>query len=123
MRLSLAFFLVPFNVLAQSPLPTEFPSDAVPIAGDALGSRVSGRVFTFKSADGSSFRLEYTSDGYSFIDTSRGFRDTGKWRVEGNTLCIDWRKATGGCSEARLKGEALYIKRTSNGEVVELVPK
>jgi hypothetical protein len=123
MRFALALLFAPVPLFAQSPIPTEFPSDASTIAGEALGSRVAGKVFTVKPADGSSWRLEYTSDGYAFIDTSGGFRDTGKWRVEGNTLCIDWRKTTGGCAEARMKGEALYIKRTNNGEVVELIPR
>ena len=83
--------------------------------------RVAGKAFAFKGADGVSLRIEYKANGYAFINTSRGFSDSGKWHVDGSTLCVDWQKAKGGCSEARLRGDSLYVRRTSNGEIVALV--
>jgi hypothetical protein len=92
------------------------------LAPEALHQRVSGKVFTGRPADGVTWRLEYKTNGHAFLDTSNGFRDTGKWRVEGSKFCADWQRASGGCSEARVKGNIVYVKRISNGEVVPLSP-
>ena len=121
MRLLLAVLVLPAAALAQTTFPTEFPADAQPVSAEALRQRVSGKVFKIKYSDGTSLRLEYKNSGYAFIDTSRGFRDTGKWRVEGEKLCIDWQKIPGGCSDVRMKGDVIHLKRVSNGEVVVLV--
>ena len=121
MRSPLVLLLLPLASLAQTVMPTEFPADALPANADALRERISGKVFRVKPADGSSWRIEYKANGYAFIDTSNGFRDTGTWHVEDGKLCSDWRRANGGCSEARIKGEAIFLKRISNGEVIALV--
>lgn len=121
MRWFLTLLAAPLSVAAQSSLPTEFPVDAIALPAVSLSERISGKVFTVKPADGTSWRLEYKANGYAFIDTSSGFRDSGKWRVDGTRLCADWQRAPSGCSEARLKDETVYIKRVSNGEVVTLV--
>lgn len=118
MRSFLALLVMPLFAFAQSPMPTEFPIDAVATSADDLRGRISGKVFKVKLADGTTWRLEYKANGYAFVDTSRGFRDTGKWRVEDSKLCSDWQKAPSGCSETRIKGEAIYLKRISNGEVI-----
>jgi hypothetical protein len=119
-RALLALLLIPVLSLAQAPLTTEFPAESTTLADDKLRQRVSGKVFKVKPADGTTWRLEFKDSGYSFLDTSRGYRDSGKWRVENSQLCIDWQRAASGCSDARLKDEVLFIKRTSNGEVVAL---
>ena len=121
MRSLFVLLLLPLASLAQTALPTEFPADALSANADALRARISGKVFRVKPADGSSWRIEYKANGYAFIDTSNGFRDTGTWHVEDGKLCSDWRRANGGCSEARIKGEAIFLKRISNGEVIALV--
>jgi hypothetical protein len=51
------------------------------------------------------------------------FSDSGKWRVEGSSVCVDWKKAPPSCSDARLTGDILYMKRTSTGEIVAMHPK
>ena len=107
---------------AQTQLPTEFPDDAQPFTAETLRERVAGKVFKVKPADGSEWRLDYKANGYAFIDTSRGFRDSGTWKVEGTQLCVEWKRSSnGGCSEARLKGDTLYVKRSANGEVIVLM--
>lgn len=121
MRSPFVLLLLPPASLAQTAMPTEFPADALSANADALGERISGKVFRVKPADGSSWRIEYKANGYAFIDTSNGFRDTGTWHVEDGKLCSDWHRANGGCSEARIKGESIYLKRISNGEVIALV--
>jgi hypothetical protein len=108
---------------AQAPsVPTEFPQDAEPVPAEALKSRLAGRIFSAKLADGTGWRLEYTDGGYFYVDTTKGFRGTGTWRVEGSQLCTELKTASSGCSEARRHGERLFIKRAS-GEVIELVPR
>ena len=121
MRSLLVLLLFPLGSLAQTAMPTEFPADALRVNAETLRARLSGKVFRVKPADGSSWRIEYKANGYAFIDISNGFRDTGSWHVEDGKLCSDWHRANGGCSEARLKGESIYIKRVSNGEVIALV--
>ena len=122
MRLATLLIALPLCAWAQVSLPTEFPAEAVAPSAEALQQVVSGKKFRARLSDGTLWRLDYKSSGYAFIDTSRGFRDTGRWRVEGSQLCVEWQRVTGGCNEMRLKGGAMYVKRTSNGEVVALEP-
>jgi hypothetical protein len=107
----------------QSPPPAlvvDFPPDAKPLAADALQQRLTGKVFHVERADGNHWRLQYQGSGYYFINTSRGFNDSGKWRVEDSKLCAEPQKTPAGCSETRLLGESLYVKRAVNGEVIKL---
>ncbi len=116
----MAFVLVPTCVLAQGALPTEFPPDATALSGDALGERVKGKVFNAKPVQGPSWKLEYRANGYVFLETSSGYRDTGTWSIDGEKLCGHWQKLGSSCSLARVKGDVVYIKRVSNGEVVAM---
>ena len=116
----LLLVLAPLCVLAQSVKPTEFPADSTPVTGEALHARLSGKVFAVKPADGSTWRLEYRANGYLFVETSGGFKDTGTWRVEGEQVCGTWQKSGRSCSEFRLKDDSLLAKRAS-GEVIKLV--
>lgn len=123
MKIILTFLATPLCVLAQqAPAPSEFPADSTPPSAETLHKHVSGKVFRVKPADGSSWRLEYKSAGYAFVDTSRGYRDTGKWRVEGSQLCGDMQRGGNTCNETRLKDGLLYLKRNVSGEVIALVP-
>ncbi len=115
----LSLLVAPMSVMAQSALPTEFPADSTPLTGEALQPRLSGKVFAVKTADGSIWRLEYKSNGYLFVETSRGFRDTGTWRVEGDQACGNWQKAGRSCSAFRVKDDGLFARRSS-GEVIQL---
>ena len=82
---------------------------------------MAGKVFSVQPAQGASWRLEYRANGYLFLETSAGFRDTGTWRIEGDKLCGHWQKSGAGCSDTRLKDNVLYVKRISNGEVISLI--
>lgn len=121
MRSLLLLLLAPVCVAAQNLVPTEFPADAVAVAPASLTERISGKVFKVKPANGQTWRLEYKASGYAFLNTSGGFSDSGKWRVEGTQLCADWQRSPSSCSEVRLKDETVYVKRVSNGEVIALV--
>jgi hypothetical protein len=113
---------MPLLALAQA-VPTDFPADAQPLTPEALRAAVAGRVFTAKPVQGGSMRVEYKANGWIWVETSTGFRDTGTWRVEGSAICADWQRnrSGSGCSEARLKGEQLYVRRMSNNEVLALL--
>lgn len=107
---------------APAPLPVEFPADAQALADAALHARLVGRVYRGQPAAGAGWRLEFKDSGYAFINTTNGGSDSGRWRVEGTKMCVAWQRFPGGCSEMRADREALYLKRTSNGEVVVLRP-
>lgn len=118
-----SLFMLSLSALAQpAALNTDFPADAEMIEGDALRQRMAGKSFKAVAADGVEMRLQYKNDGFAFVDTSRGFRDTGKWRVEGKNVCVEWNRAPSGCSEARAKGEFVHIRRISTPEVLTLKP-
>jgi hypothetical protein len=117
----LALLLAPAAALAQAPVPTAFPSESAPLAPEALKQRLTGKVFLANPVTGTPLRVEYR-DVYAFVNVGN-FSDSGKWRVEGSSVCVDWKKAPASCSEARLAGDILYIKRASNGEIVAMQPK
>lgn len=122
MRQAVLLLLWPIAAMAQSAdIPTEFPADAVVARPEALREHMAGKVFRAQPAKGSGWRLEYKSNGYVFLDTTTGYRDSGQWSVEETRLCASWERIASGCNEARLKGSSVYIKRDS-GEVVALVP-
>lgn len=121
MRLQPLLLCAPLWALAQS-VPTDFPVDAQPLAPDALRAAIAGKSFAAKPAQGPSMRVEYKANGWIFVETASGFRDTGTWRVEGSSVCATWQRnpAGSGCGEARLKGEQLYVRRVTNNEVLAL---
>ncbi|WP_157991504.1 hypothetical protein [Caldimonas tepidiphila] len=107
---------------AQTSAPAGFPEDSAPPAAAELRERLGGKVFNVKLADGASWRLEYKSNGYFFINTSRGFNDSGEWKVEDGRLCNKGRRIGETCHDVRVKGSELYMKR-DNGEIVQFVPQ
>lgn len=121
MRRLLALLLIPVAALAQAPVPTEFPGDAAPLASEALRQRLIGKVFHVQPVIGAPLRVEYR-DTYAFVNVGN-FNDSGKWRIEGSSICVDWKRAPPSCSDARQAGDILYVKRASNGEVVAMQPK
>lgn len=108
------------SVAAQPAIPTEFPADGVPLAAPDLTARLSEKVFSAKMADGTDWRYQFKG-GYLFFNISSGYSDSGTWRIEGSSLCLNPKKTAASCSEMRSKGELLFIKRASNGEVATLV--
>jgi hypothetical protein len=121
MRRTLALLaLAPLFAAAQVQLTTEFPADSAVTSPDDLRTRLGGKVFRIQFADGSSTRIQYNANGYAYLDTSRGFRDSGKWRVEGDKLCNEWRQIASTCSDYRVHAGIVYLKRVSNGEIIAL---
>ena len=112
---------------AQSPAPAaapaEFPPAAQALTGDALRQKLDGRVYAATAANGRAWRLEYTRSGYMFVDVEPTFKDSGPYRVEGSQVCVTMQRTGASCSEYRVEGETVYLKRTSNGEVLTLRPR
>jgi hypothetical protein len=98
--------------------PTEFPPEAVVPATEEVQALLANKVFRVTRADGNHWRLQFKDNGYYFINTAQGFADDGRWRVEVSRLCIEPRKGTAGCSEVRMVGGQLHLKRATNGEIV-----
>ena len=100
--------------------PADFPADATTLSAAALQEAFAGKVFAVKLTDGTGWRLEYKSNGYFWVNTSKGFSDTGKWSTTDGKLCGEGQKIRASCNEVRANGKALLLKRDS-GEIIELV--
>lgn len=119
--------VLPTLAVAQAPAQppatdTDFPPAAEVLSEEALRTRVAGKVFKLQYANGMKLRLDVRSNGYAYVDTSTGFRDTGRWQVKGSTWCDDWQRATAapGCNEVRVADGVLLLKRRSTGEIVAM---
>lgn len=115
------FFILPALGLAQTTFPTVFPSNAIPVSSEVLRDRLTGKSFIIKATNGPEIRLQY-KDTFAFLSTGP-FSDSGKWRVEGSAVCVDWQRFPPSCSEVRLVNDVIYTVRSSNGEVVEMQPR
>lgn len=120
MRRFAVLLLGPALVLAQASFPTDFPAESVSLSADTLKLRLTGKSFTIKPAVGNEIRLQY-QDKFAFVNVGNA-NDSGTWKTEGSSLCTEWRKFPSTCSEVRLLGDVMYLKR-SNGEVVVFQPK
>jgi hypothetical protein len=108
--------------LAAATQAQAFPDGATAPSATELRQRLEGRVFDVQLADGTSWRLQYQSSGYFYIDTSRGFRGDGSWKVEDGRVCSQLRGRDGSCNEMRVHQDRLHMRRDS-GEIVRLEPR
>lgn len=118
-----ALLTLPALALAQTSVPTDFPPDAVVLTDQGLQQRKAGKVFRATLANGQTWRLEYKANDYVFLNTGSGHADNGKWSAQGGQLCIEWNRSPSGCSETRATADAVYVKRSSTGEVVAMRPE
>jgi hypothetical protein len=121
MRISPLIFIAPIAVLAQTLFPTDFPNGAQPLTPDGLRQLLIGKTFVAKPATGPEVRTQYT-EAYVFVNVGDS-SDSGKWMIEGSAICVEWRKFRPGCTETRIAGDVLYVKRANNGEVMMLLQK
>ena len=104
---------------AQSALAQDFPEGNAPLTPESLTNAVSGKVFSVKPAQGSTWRWQFNGNGYFYINIGN-FSDSGKWSTKDSALCTEGSKIKFSCNEVRAAGGELYLKRDS-GEVVKLV--
>jgi hypothetical protein len=100
----------------------DFPQGSSAPTNEEIKKYLENRVLDAKIADGTSWRLEYKSSGYFFINTSRGFNSDGKWQVEDGKLCGQLKGRDRTCNEVRMHAGLLLYKR-DNGEVVQFTPQ
>ena len=100
----------------------DFPAGATTPAATELKQLLGDKVFSVKVADGSTWRLEYKSSGYMYVDTSGGFRGNGEWKVEDGRLCSHIRGRNPGCNEVRIHEGVIHLKRDS-GEIIKYMPR
>ena len=86
-------------------------------SAEELKTILAGNIFTVDRPDGNHWRLEFKSNGYYFANTTSGFADSGEWTVESGKFCVQAKKGTSGCNEARLDKGVLTMKRP-NGEII-----
>ncbi|MCP5270618.1 MAG: hypothetical protein H6932_05235 [Burkholderiaceae bacterium] len=106
---------------ARAEMATAFPPAAAALEPAALQARLVGQVFRAVDAQGRDWRMEYSRLGHLFVDVGTGFKDDGPYRVEGSQVCVTLRRSGASCSEYRVDGDAVYLRRASNGEVLTLV--
>jgi len=111
------WFAASLPALAQA-----FPEGATRPSAGEVRSHLAGQVFGVTLANGTTWRLQYTANGYMFVDTSTGFKGNGEWRTEDGKLCSHLRGRDPGCSEVRLHDGALHLQRDS-GEIIRLLPR
>ena len=121
-----AIVLFPFMAVAQTAPtastpapPADFPADASAPPATALRDRLAGKVIRAQPVQGPGWRIDMKGSGWAFIDLTNGGRDTGRWRTEDGKLCFDWQRFPSSCSEVRVAGERVLLKRT-NGEIVAI---
>jgi hypothetical protein len=121
MRLLFALIAVPLAAAAQTAIPTDWPSGAESLSPEELHRRLVGKAFVAKPVTGPSVRTQY-QESHAYINVG-SISDSGPWRTEGSAVCNEWRNLRAACSEIRKVGDALYVKRANNGEVILLVPQ
>jgi hypothetical protein len=118
---ALSLFTAATVAQAQAPAtPPDFPADAQPLTAEALQQRLSGKVFSVKTAAGAPWRMQFQGSGFYFINVG-AYSDNGKWRTDASRLCTEPQKRPAACNDMRSAGDALYLKRDS-GEIVKFEP-
>jgi hypothetical protein len=112
-----ATLLVCFASQAQ-----DFPADAAPASAADLNSRLSGNKYSVQLKSGVTWRLEFNTSGYFFVDTSTGGKAKETWRAEDGKVCSQVEGGASQCSEARVHDGFLYVRR-ADGEVIKYVPR
>jgi hypothetical protein len=100
----------------------DFPTDLPKSSADALKQKLTDKKFAVKLANGTSWKLEYKSNGYYFVNTSTGFNGSGTWQTADGQLCTQGRGDPMTCNDVRERADGIVLKRQS-GEVIILVPQ
>lgn len=100
---------------------TEFPTGATNNDSKAIHAAFADKVLFATYANGMKVRFEFKGD-FVYVDVSSGARGHAKWRIDDAKLCTEFisGRFPNGCSESRLEGETIWVKRFANGEVVKL---
>ncbi len=117
--------LAPPAAMAQTAAETvtEFPPGAQALSPEALSAALADRRFSMVYSSMVTLRLDFkTRSGWVFA-TAGSVSDSGQWRTEGSTLCIQFQQRfPSSCSEIRAMDGDLYMKR-STGQIVKMEPQ
>ena len=100
----------------------DFPVSSTSPNTAEIASRLAGKLFTVQLKNGVTWRAEFNSNGYFFVDTSTGGKASGTWRAEDGKLCSQVKGGDAQCNEARVHDGFLYIRR-ADGEVIKYLPR
>ena len=100
----------------------DFPVSSTSPNTAEIASRLAGKLFTVQLKNGVTWRAEFNSNGYFFVDTSTGGKASGTWRAEDGKLCSHVKGGDAQCNEARVHDGFLYIRR-ADGEVIKYLPR
>ena len=119
----LPIFLAACSAQAQQSgqMVTEFPPGATNTDNKALHAAFADKVLFATYANGIKVRYEFKGE-FVYVDVSSGARGHGKWRIDDAKLCTEFisGRFSNGCSESRLDGDTIWVKRFANGEVVKV---
>ena len=110
------------QALSQAETSTEFPEGATVATSNEVKEGVGGKVFLANISPQEKWRLQYNKNGYIFLNSTRGWSDSGRWAAEDGKLCMELPKIPKSCNEVRIKDGALYLMRDS-GQVVPYISK
>ncbi len=96
----------------------QFPEGASTPTATEVKQYLADKVFKVKLEDGNSWRLEYKSNGYFYVNTNTGFNGSGQWQAEDGRLCAQLKDRDRTCSDVRLHQDLLHVKRAS-GEIIQ----
>lgn len=123
---NLAFIVPCLLICLASPSygqqPATFPPEAKVVTGDGLKALVSGKTFRAQPSSGPAWKIQYRDNGFAYLDVANGYRDTGKWRIDGGMLCADWQKTANPtpCNEVREISPGTLILLRGNGELLTM---
>ncbi len=106
---------------ATAPPPKDFPAGARTPSAAELTTLLRGKSFDAVASNGSSYRTQYAGDANGVIVFFSGRSDSGTWRAEDGRACYTFKTIPSTCSDYRLVGQDLYLKR-ANGDVVRVTP-
>lgn len=98
------------------------PAFAADLSGDEIKAQIVGKPFKWQSADGKTKgAILYAPDGKAGMTDANlpGISsDSGKWRINGNEMCVTWeklRKGAEGCFT--ISGAGKKFKTSTNLEI------
>jgi len=97
-------------------------SDLPSLTAQELGSKLEQKVFLVQLKSGDTWRLDFRSNGFFYVNTGTGYSASGKWRTEDGKLCTEGKYLATVCNDARLDGDTMLFLLDS-GEVVRYLPK
>lgn len=102
---------------ATAPPATEFPAGARAPTATELTTLLRGKTTHAPLPNGGTARVDHAADSNRVTAYAGGRSDTGTWHAEDGRICYEWKVFNSSCSEIRLVGEDLYVKRANGGVV------